>query len=306
MKKWLVMIVTVLLGSGVLPLQAQEPVLTSAELKLLEVVVKAQDWLMAQDSFRVQIESRMDQLMTSSSGGFDASVTQQMTQASQVEVLTDGNGNPSAMQMRLEQDTTLDMGVGSPVENSLTTESIFLNGQYYLRFTDLSPELAGVLPVDWINAQDFALMTGMNPSAFANLSGRESLTLYPLSAETVAAVEELAGETLEGQAVRVIQVTWRSDGLLGVPGISNMFDFSQLGLGDDFVQQLFENASVVQVFYVGTEDGLLYRNDFTVIIEDAELNVQGQTIILDQTTTTINRYYDFNAPVKIEKPTLGQ
>jgi hypothetical protein len=225
---------------------------------------------------------------------------------------------------------------------AMTNEFILLNSRLYARLGEM-PQLQGGqgnvlqgaggqladLPEGWFEVtqegEDAAPVANISVDAAAFL---DALAL-PLDAETVVSLNEIAPDTIDGQDMRVIQVTVDAEavansdaasllraGLGGVlggqmaqggqfPAGGQQPEGAQLPEGvqppdnlDEMTPPDFSSAQITFALYIGAQDGLVHRVYSVVSVAGA----QGRAAF---TTTTISDYSAFNAPVTISAPEIG-
>ncbi|MBZ0290389.1 MAG: hypothetical protein K8I30_22380 [Anaerolineae bacterium] len=219
---------------------------------------------------------------------------------------------------------------------TITTEVVVVDGVVYLNFTDLPQVLtqqSGTeIPQGWFEA---ATLEGQMPALeFDSLSALGDVTL-PAAAASILGLTELPGENIDGQAMRVFQMTLDAAALLE-GDTAALLSESAGAMMDSMLAggQLPENASggpanargrqrggnaanvqppantpsmsqvtlpenlqVTLTLYIGTSDNLIHRA-YTVIA--TQMDAQGQTIAV--TTTRMTDYSAFNQPVQIVAP----
>jgi hypothetical protein len=211
---------------------------------------------------------------------------------------------------------------------NLTSEFVALDGVVYLRFTDVPDEMAATLSEEWTNASEAeGGVMGGNIDANTLLG---SLVL-PIDAQSVTAVSELPAADINGQPMRVFQLTLNPETVLNsdAAGLLNA-GFGGFGGGQGFPegmqppnlpegaqmpalpegvqppqggeQQLPdpENVQITFAVYVG-EDGLIHRI-YSVIALSGQAGADQPAFAL--TITSVTDYADFNAPVEIAAPEL--
>jgi hypothetical protein len=318
-----------LLGGAIGAASAQ-----GADAALLAVVTDAVDKTLAVSSMaisqRSQTEITLGQGMT-------------LTQASEAQfVLAQGLDGWNAQG---STSSTTSTPVGAL---EITSEVILLNNRLYARLGE-TPQLQGAqgnllqgagaqqeLPEGWfeVTAQsgagtaDQAAVPNVEISADA-AAFLDALAL-PLDAQTVLSLNEITPDTIDGQAMRVVQVTVDAEAvasseaasLLSAGGFGGMLG-GQLPQGGQFPAggqlpqgaQLpegvqppdtldemrppdFSSAQITFAVYIGAQDGLVHRVYSVVAVPGG----QGQAAF---TTTTISDYSAFNAPVTISAPEIG-
>lgn len=212
----------------------------------------------------------------------------------------------------------------------IAAEMVLLDGAVYARLSDLPAEIGQNVPEGWFDTA--ALVDDAGQVPFVN-SADANLLLgslgFPVSAESVIALSELAGDTIGGQAMRVFQLTLdpaavlESDaaGLLNAGMGAGLF-MGGPGQGDfpggdftlpegvtppeggtppaDMEAPNPEDFQVTFAVYIGADDGLIHR--VYSVIASAPADEAAQPFGL--TVTTITNYSKFNELVIITAPEL--
>lgn len=213
----------------------------------------------------------------------------------------------------------------------ITAETVLLDGAAYVRLSGLPAEMGQNVPEGWFDTAALADDAGQVP--FVN--GADANLLlgslgFPVNAESVIALSELAGDTIDGQAMRVFQLTLdpaavlESDaaGLLnagmggglfmGGPGQGGFPGGGDFTLPEgvtppeggtpptDMAAPNPEDFQVTFAVYIGADDGLIHR--VYSVIASAPADDAAQPFGL--TMTTITNYSKFNEPVIITAPEL--
>lgn len=283
--------------------------LSAQEQEWLDTIIAANENLLALDTYHVEMEQNVEQTMSlaaAMTGGM--SIDQTITQMIDVQVRTRGD-QPDDIFAQIDQ-TIESTGPTGPLNVELTMETLVLNGQTYLRFTDIS-QMPGssALPQEWVALGDTSAETQyFDIGSLANLSEQQQRFLSILDSNTVGSIEQLDSETLEGQTMDVYELIWSTaafEELAGMLGTSSL-QTSADQPAQDLVESLFANASGTQQVWIGTEDGLPHRTTFEMVIEEAEISMQQQTMTLSQTTTSTVNYMDFNGEVTIPSPDIAE
>lgn len=299
--------------------------LSAEEQEWLTTITTAHENLQSLDTYHVALDQNIEQTIgmagmegmedmgdmgdMGAAGGL--SFDQIITQTIDIQVRTNGMDQPNDIYSQIHQTIeSTAPGMGSNME--LTMETLVLNGKTYLRFTEIGqmPQGSGAsLPENWVEMGDFSPGSQfLSSESLANLPDQQQRFLNMLDDETVASIEQLASETLNGQTMDVYKLTWSSGAfdelLAGMMGTGSL-QTQQNQSVQEFMQSLFENASGSQQVWIGTEDGLPHRTVVELVIEEAELTMQQQSMTLSQTTTSTANYQNFNADVSIPTPEIA-
>ncbi len=224
------------------------------------------------------------------------------------------------------------------------TEMIVIDGTVYMRIqregdaANAAPGNANgfSLPEGWFDLSALQADGQGQPGAGAFLGGAAGglpnslldVLLVPVTASGVVALSELPADAIDGQAMRVFQVTFDSQAILdsdaaslarGAAGFAGagpggrQFGSGQQGQRQgqpaDVTPQFEarptvspENVNVSFAVYIG-EDGLIHRIYSVAAITSAP--VGDAAVGLSTTTTTVTDFSAFNQPVEIVAPTIG-
>lgn len=206
-------------------------------------------------------------------------------------------------------------------ELNIVSEIVRIDDVTYIRFTDAPAELGADLPTVWTDAAELATTNGLGVLNVDELIGEFSL---PITAESVTSINELATDTIDGQTMRVIQITLDPQTVLdseasalvsglsgGVGAFPNDGQMPQLPEGvtppaQDAAGELpelsAEDFQITFAVYIGADDGLIHR--IYRVIAVAPSTEGGASPAF--TTTTLTNYTDFNTAITISAPTLGE
>lgn len=207
------------------------------------------------------------------------------------------------------QTTVLQMG---EIQIETTMQYKVVDGVTYMNLDGVQGMPGGQgtqeLPQGWFVLTD----DGMNPPMFGQVENLANQALggleFPISAESVTAIVELPGDTLNGQAMRIYQLSLDAQALLsfgrggfgGMPPVGGQnappTDGQNMppggGQRPDFGQALDPSAiQITFAVYVGQDDGLIHR--IYSVIETAFSGSDGA-----QSTTTATVVSDFTVPAQ--------
>jgi hypothetical protein len=289
-----------------LPVHAQDKNFSPEEEALIADVQAAIDALFAIGTFQGRTESLITQIIGTSASGQSIELNQIIEQNSDMQVVVGEDAGISQSHGVMTQDLAMTGNLPGLDQNiSMELETVFIDGQFYMRMNDGPPEMSTVFPDGWFRPEELNI-PGFDFSALGNLSGREALSIYDVSPDTVSAIEEREGTTIDGQAMRVISLVFDADILFEIAGLDSLFDPAAMGLGEDFFNDMFEAAIFEYIIYIGVDDGIPHRIDVVNIITDMETEVQGQTISLTQDSNSTVTYFGFGEPVDIPIPDIAE
>jgi hypothetical protein len=284
---------------GLVPAYAQDH--SAEEIEHINLVATAYDALFQLDTLQSQTTQDLDQTIDASG----ISIHQTISQRIHSQIENGEEGFPLAIYSVLEQASSAEAPGVPSQEMILNMEMVFQDGVYLMQVTDMPPEMAAVFPEGWF---DPAILsgTGMNFSNLTDLSGRESLSIYPISEETVLRIKELPQEEIDGQAMRVFELVLSPELVMEISGLDSMYDAESLGEGgEEFLAGMIAGLTFSQRVWIGAEDGLPYRIYFKSLMENVELELQGQAMSITQTAETTTDFFGFNEPVEIIEPVTG-
>ncbi len=264
----------------------------------------------------------VSQSLTESTGGADGqSLSTQQTQEFDVSK-TEAGWN---MQGSTTTNTSMPFGAFE-----LTSETVIVDGVTYVRFGELPQGMPLELPTDWVDLEAFAAELGNAngvpagqglPFGAATDQLLDTL-LLPINTESVTQITALPADQINGQAMRVYQVTLDSAVMLE----NEAFDFAAFGqmggfgggfgggVPDNFTPPAGapelpaageltlptpEEIQMTFAIYIGEEDGLVHRVYLVITVAasgDAENPGLGLTL------TRVNDYSKFNEIVEISAP----
>jgi hypothetical protein len=291
-----------------LPASAQSNTLTSDQQELVDYVKGVFDQFFELESYSTSGAQSVVQHITAKSKGTTIEVNQTIDQELSGQVQQNDDGN--SMMAQIDQNISQVTG-GQSQEISQTIEMILTDGDFYMRFSNVSPAtIASIYPKDWVNLAE-------NPTAFpgANLINADQYTSvfsgqfkYPLNADTIQKIKELPGETLEGVETRVITLVFNAPALFAsgeMDQILSVFNAGSLGVDmDQLRESMGENAALELTVWIGADDDMIYRQDtaMTLAGEMGAIVTGVDSMNLEQQSTGSFTFTDFNEPVTIEAP----
>jgi hypothetical protein len=280
---------------------------TDEEIEWLEIVSDAFESTTEAESYSAEIEQSIEQTITSGSGSSAVEITNTIDQVLNLEVeLTDDGFNYVCI---LEQAVSSEIG-GQTTEIELTLELVSVDGDFYARATDVSPSsLSSNFPDDWIDVNE----DGSRYPSIAVLNAEQPGTLYnaivdlEVSDETVVAIEEVDSEELDDQEMRVFEIEYDTEAMLQSDAMASIVDaltgMMQGSDIQDILDQMAEGSSMNFIVWIGADDGLVHQVASEVVI-DADLEVSGAEVTLEQTLESVAQYSEFGEDFDIEAPDL--
>jgi hypothetical protein len=302
MKRIAVFVLVALMLVGVLSVGAQG--LSDGEKEAVADVGAAFNAFLELESYTSVMEQTVTQNMTMEMGQQSLKISNIISQSgtSIIQNTEDGFN----MEGKLEQTVTQDMGTGAQ-EMGWTLDLVIVDGVLYGRVDNATGLFATIAPEGWVNVNEDGaaspIFASINAQTLQNTYG---LT-YPMNEETVTAITKLDDEELDGQVMRVFDVTYDISSLLE----SGLFDATlgamnaQPGMTQqdmqNLVTQMLEGAEFQLKVWIGQDDGLLHRFDSTLLV-DSTISIQGMTLPLLMDVVSSVTFSDFNEPVAITAP----
>lgn len=275
------------------------PVFAQGEGELLDDVQTALDHFNQQIHYRISGLQSMQQTVAITTEEAAVSIEQTVEQRYNGAL----NRDESA-EITIEQQIQMTNGAGEPLNFSQTLGIVIIGDVLYLRVSDVQPtDVAALLPEGWINVTE-------NPAAFPGsemMSSDQYLSLfanainYSLTTDMLLSIEELAGEEIDGQTLRVIEITF-DPALLFASGaldsILNAYDYAMLGLDNEaLADAVSQNARITTTLWL-TAEGNLYRADSAIVFAGTVNNAE-----IDSQISSSFVYTDFGVTIPIEAPT---
>lgn len=268
---------------------------TAAQPDLLAAVEDALADLDQQTSYRVAGSQIIAQSITGTNP-VEQRIEQNLTGALRK------TGDSLAAQLTIQQAVQWEGEGVSPLDFAQTIGLVVLPDTLYMRVSDVSPaDLAAIFPGGWVNLTEtpdvFPGADLIQPAAYLSLLTR------PLSYGLAAALdaEELSSETLAGQDLRVIQITFDPALLLtgdGLTRVAGALDYAQLG-ADGLFSAAQTDTTITATLWIAP-DGRLHRVDQTMTFVGR--SAEGGT--LDTRISTSLTFTDYDAALSIQPPGL--
>jgi hypothetical protein len=293
-----------------LPIFAQEA-LTETELEWLAYVQTAMNNTVSVESYTASGSMSMSQqIVPSQDAQGMTEINQIIDQTMNGQIAISAAGD-IAVNITIDQSINMTMP-GIPETNiTQTLDIIVVDKTLYMRFSNLSAELANVFPEGWVNLND-------DPDAFpgSNVIVADQYTealqanlALNLTEDLVLNITEREETELAGQKLRVFEVEINAPALFATDTMGtalSMFDFSAFGVDVEDAQAVFgEKMQMTLILHIGVDDELVhYQESYVKIVEVDMSKMLNQTapVYLSQEITTIITYTDFNAPVSIAAP----
>lgn len=237
------------------------------------------------------------------------------------------------------ETTTINGAFGGAGDASATAEPatisldfVMVDGKSYVRFTSVPEAMQQNLSSDWTEVgQGQGGQNGQNgrggfAGAFTSSQQITAALYLPLDATSVTALTEAPADTIDGQAMRVFQISFDPQALANTqaaPLVRGVGGFSggrgtgggqnaPAGNGNDGAQATrpagggFQfapmNTEITATVWVGS-DQLIHRIETVVTRTPSDANGTGPGAAASTTTTTTD-FSDFNQPVTITAPAV--
>ena len=324
----------------VLPTVAQNQ-LTPDQQASVDLVSSAIDGLKMLDTYTVHGEQTISMQIQMAAVGNGTTMTTDISQISDFQLQKTDDGYNAAG--TLQNNTSMNMagGVGGTPGRAFTIEFITLDGKSYIRFdmgdTTNNPAasaMASIFPDGWVEAgadSTNPLLASYGPDM---LKGIYNLNVS-VDTASVWSIEESAGENMDGQAMRVFDITYNPEtyfqssafaamansigsagggagaGAMGsmpnVPGMPAMPDVPNAD-AQPSLEDIARSLQVALRVYVGADDGLLHQVESTVTYDMSAMQASatsGDSLPMIMSLTGATTFSNFNQPVTIEAPDLS-
>lgn len=342
MKRTILFALMLTLMVMVMPTVAQNQ-LTPDQQASVDVVSSALDGLKMLDTYTIHSEQTISTQMSMAAAGTGAGMSTEISQISDFQVQKTGDGYNAAGTFQ----HTLSMNMPGAAGNmagapgtAFTLKVVTIDGKTYIRFdlgdaasNPAASMMASMFPSGWVEAGaegGSPLLASFGPEM---LKGLYDLSL---SVDTISvwSIEESAGEEMDGQAMRVFDISYNPEtyfqsgalealtnsigsmgdgagsmgGMPNVPGAPAMPDIPS----PDAPPSLEDIAHSLQVslrVYIGADDGLLHHMESTVTYDlsamQASTATPGAVMPMVMSLTGATTFSNFNQPVTIEAPDLS-
>lgn len=321
----LIGIVISLAAGALIPAAAQDDLSEEEQAMLEEVRTACTNWL-ALESYGAAFEQNVQQDIDMVYQGQSIKLLQtvEATGDMQTEMLAaEGVFNQS---LSMVQTITQDMQ-GGGLNNQqtigpITTEVIIVDGRSYMRM-EAAGEIGAYFPVGWQDITEDASVFGMQEFDMNQLFQLSAATMnqeyFDTVLESTMTIEMLGEETLEGVPVKRYQLVLDiSSALEAVGGAASLEQAFSQNLGIDvalMLDQIYdpERTSYAFEVAVGVEDQMVHEF-VTRMLTDLDMGPElftdstlaGATVAMIQDVVMTLHVYEFNEPVTIEAPELGQ
>lgn len=198
---------------------------------------------------------------------------------------------------------------------NLSAEVVRLDGVTVVRFGELPQVLPFELPQTWTTTDELEAGGGLLPLPMTPQALIGALNL-PITADAVTAIAALPDDEIDGQAMRVTQISLDAAAVLesdaaglvtvagpGAAGGNLPGGFAPPGGAQrpaEIAPPMPEDIQVTLAVYVGADDGYLHRIYLLINIAGSEDGSRPAS-----TVTTISDYSKFDEPVEIIAPAVG-
>lgn len=303
-KQFFVVLISLIL---VLPVLAQN--LSDNEHSYLDEITSAMEVTFEAGTYRLEGGQVLNQYLEFAG----TEMTQELIQNMEGEfVILDGS--QSAL-MILEQELAQELN-GQEAEIVLTMEMLVNGDGLYLQVTDVAPsELEAIYPDEWIllgssSAIEYPGLAGINAEQMNQLVKAESLVTPLVNMNEVASdVEMLDDEEIDDMIMTVYHVIANPELVFSdeyMDTVSGLFNFEALGIDPSVMDfEIGDDAVIEYTFYIGQEDGFLYRMESELVLE---MTLDGtplgipQDIVIEQEVSAEFNLFDFGADIELPIP----
>lgn len=316
--------VMVILGlMGILLLTLSMPVtaqsgFSSEEQALIDDLQMALDQFALESSYSIRGVINLVQSIniesTALSGTLDQTIDQKMSgeyvRVSEDDVLAS-----------LEIDQSISQtfpGQPTPILVEQTLEMI-IDGDLFMRFSNLSADLAGMFPEDWVNLSEdpnaFPGAEVIRAEQFTALIGQAQIT-YPLDEMTITSIEavseipeELAQDAVRGIRIEYdIQAVYEQGGLDAVLSTLSLDTItSQFGMDfESFLENYVSNADMTITYFLDEDNARIVGAETILMgqipLDNIDLGGTSADLDIDQTQTILIQYSNFGENFDIQAP----
>lgn len=316
-----VMVILSLMGILLLtlsmPVTAQSG-FSSEEQALIDDLQMALDQFALESSYSIRGVINLVQSIniesTALSGTLDQTIDQKMSgeyvRVSEDEVLAS-----------LEIDQSISQtfpGQPTPILVEQTLEMI-IDGDLFMRFSNLSADLAGMFPEDWVNLSEdpnaFPGAEAIRAEQFTALIGQAQIT-YPLDEMTITSIEavseipeELAQDAVRGIRIEYdIQAVYEQGGLDAVLSTLSLDTItSQFGMDfESFLENYVSNADMTITYFLDEDNARIVGAETILMgqipLDNIDLGGTSADLDIDQTQTILIQYSNFGENFDIQAP----
>jgi len=223
------------------------------------------------------------------------------------------DGEVSAVSLLLTQSMEAD-GMGAILGDlGLTLEMVYVDGQIYTRISEVSGFYEMILEElnagEWMLDENTTAALPFDIDTIIAQGGNVAIDTWV--EEMVASAEELDGEIVNDQAMRVFALEGDMEALFteeGLEALMSDFDMEGLDLSSMGMEELDlgmsdMTATMAMVIWIGVDDGLPYYVE-TVTSFDTVMSMMGQSMDMTMTLTQSTVYSDYNDDITIEAPEI--
>lgn len=317
MRKIMVMagLAVLLVFSFSIPVSAQDS-FSSDEQALVDLLAAALDQFGAESSYSIEGSIKTAQSIGVESSAISGTLDQTIDQTMNGQYVRVSEDEVRAF-MEINQSIAQSFPGQDAVEIEQTLEMV-VDGDLYMRFSNLSAELQGMFPDDWVNLTEdptaFPGAEAIRAEQFTALIGQSQIK-YPLNETTVLSIKAVDNipDVLSGENAQAIQVVFDIQELYEQGALNATLETldlegmtAQFGMDvDDFISAFVSDAQMEIIYYISPESRILaaeYVLEAVVPLENIDLGGTRADLNIDQTQTVFVRYSDFGASFDIQAP----
>ncbi|MBC7812446.1 MAG: hypothetical protein H7175_14925 [Burkholderiales bacterium] len=263
----------------------------------LSVVSAAYANLQALDSYHAEGSASAAQTVTSSDTNADFALDFSFA----MDVIPNGPDTVDTVMGTTAINLNMNQTGSTPQAIQAEIDLVIIDGQSYGRVNSANQDIGSPIG-EWVAE---AVPTGVLQIPYDRMNTEPFLFLYLVNPNTIASVVESSGATINGQAVRVFDVTL-DPGVLQSLGV-----ISQTGIGEgtstnltasfDGMGSLSTQTAYTLRILIGVEDGLPHEITYTFSNDITAQSGGGSAV---QQVDGVIAYSNFNAPVSIIPPAL--
>ena len=270
-----------------------------------DIVIQAAQNTLNLDSYQISVETEFSQEFISGLGLDRTHIN--------FEVFQNGSGYVRVVDGELEMDFHLDQNgsmdyAGDDFDITMNADVILTDNALYIHFTDVSENLASLVPNDWFNVnentEEFPGSRFLNVATFISLARGE--TLYLLQEESIETITELKSESIDGQETRVFEVTLDSEAVMETNQSFMPNLLSELNTDPSVIwDALAEGSNISMKVWIGDDD-IIQRIEY-IASSSFDLGIgefSSGSVSVTQAGRSTVRLSAFNDPVEIEIPQI--
>ncbi len=197
------------------------------------------------------------------------------------------------------------MGAGAGADPQVI-EVLERGDETWYRFSGGSGMMDMGMPEGWFQADDVNNPEAMGLGDYGSMADSGPFDIELLDGNGVT-ITEVEGDTLNGQSMRVFEITYDEQAIqANIEDIMGAMDStSQDALGGmEGMEGMFANATITQRVWVGVDDTLIHRTQFDFNTGQAEMELPDMPMPMSfsQTVTGTTELTSVNEPVDIPDP----